>query len=121
MAADKYIFVTPFWNFGLPPMMKAYIDAVSVVGKTFKYTENGSVGLLAGKPAVHIQARGGFYSEGPAAAAEHGDSYLQTVFAFYGLEAQPSIIIEGVAVLRDQVDSLKESAIMKAREAALAF
>jgi FMN-dependent NADH-azoreductase len=26
VAADKYIFVTPLWNFSFPPIMKAYLD-----------------------------------------------------------------------------------------------
>ncbi|MBF0835332.1 NAD(P)H-dependent oxidoreductase, partial [Bacteroides acidifaciens] len=41
--ADKYVFVTPFWNFSFPPVMKAYLDSVSVAGKTFKYTAEGPV------------------------------------------------------------------------------
>src|SRR5699024_3735453 len=56
--ADKYVFVTPFWNFSFPPVMKAYLDSVSVAGKTFKYTAEGPVGLLPDKKALHIQARG---------------------------------------------------------------
>ena len=63
VAADKYVFVTPLWGFSFPPVMKAYFDSVSVAGKTFKYTEEGPVGLLTDKKAFHIQARGGFYSE----------------------------------------------------------
>src|SRR3954449_1570203 len=76
VSADKYVFVTPFWNFSFPPVMKAYIDSVAVVGKSFKYTEEGPVGLLTDKKALHIQARGGIYSEGPAAEVEMGHRYL---------------------------------------------
>ncbi|MFP3821738.1 NAD(P)H-dependent oxidoreductase, partial [Bacillus sp. SIMBA_008] len=67
VSADKYVFVSPLWNFSFPPVLKAYIDSVAVAGKTFKYTEQGPVGLLTDKKALHIQARGGYYSEGPAA------------------------------------------------------
>lgn len=49
VAADKYVFVTPLWNFSFPPVMKAYLDSVAVAGKTFKYTELGPVGLLTDK------------------------------------------------------------------------
>ena len=58
LSADKYIFVTPLWNFTVPPKMKAYLDNVCIAGKTFKYTENGPKGLLNDKKAIHIQARG---------------------------------------------------------------
>ncbi len=49
MNADRYVFVTPMWNFSYPPVVKAYLDNVAIAGKTFKYTENGPVGLLEGK------------------------------------------------------------------------
>ncbi len=49
IAGDKYVFVTPLWNFSFPPVMKAYFDAVAVAGKTFKYTEQGPIGLLTDK------------------------------------------------------------------------
>lgn len=49
MNADRYVFVTPMWNFSYPPVVKAYLDNLSIAGKTFKYTENGPVGLLEGK------------------------------------------------------------------------
>ncbi|SDN05617.1 Flavodoxin-like fold [Paenibacillus sp. yr247] len=35
VAADKYVFVNPMWNFSFPPVMKAYIDSICVAGKTF--------------------------------------------------------------------------------------
>lgn len=42
--ADKNVFVTPMFNQGFPAEMKMYIDAVCVVGKTFKYTPTGPRG-----------------------------------------------------------------------------
>ncbi len=57
-AADKYVFVTPLWNFSFPPVMKAYLDSVAVAGKSFKYTEQGPIGLLTDKKsAPHSGAR----------------------------------------------------------------
>ena len=37
--ADEYVFATPLWNFGVPPMLKAFIDNVTIAGETFKYNE----------------------------------------------------------------------------------
>ena len=92
IAADKYVFVTPLWNFSFPPVMKAYIDSVSVSGKTFKYTAEGPVGLLTDKKALHIQARGGIYSEGPAADMEMGHRYLNIMMQFYGVPSFEGLI-----------------------------
>lgn len=94
--ADKYVFVTPMWNFGVPPMLKAYIDLICMAGKTFRYTEEGSVGLLVGKKR-YISRREGIYSHGAMKAMEYGDSYLRMVLGFMGIYDVKSIIAEGTA------------------------
>jgi FMN-dependent NADH-azoreductase len=119
--ADKYVFVTPMWNFSIPPKMKAYIDTICIAGKTFKYTEEGPVGLMTGKKAVHIQARGGIYSEGPAKEMEFGDRYIRTVLNFIGITDVESIIAEGMNQMPDQAENIKAKAIERAREAAKRF
>jgi FMN-dependent NADH-azoreductase len=119
--ADKYVFVTPFWNFSFPPVMKAYIDAVSVAGKTFKYTEHGPIGLLTDKKALHIQARGGIYSEGPAAQMEMGHRYLDIMMQFYGVPSFEGLFIEGHAAMPDKAQEIKEDGIARAKDLAHTF
>ncbi|WP_044747755.1 FMN-dependent NADH-azoreductase [Bacillus alveayuensis] len=119
--ADKYVFVTPLWNFSFPPKMKAYIDTICIAGKTFKYTENGPVGLLKDKKAVHIQARGGIYSEGPAKEMEFGDRYLKAVLGFIGITDVQSVIAEGMAAFPNEAEGIKEKAIKQAEEVAKNF
>lgn len=121
MDADKYVFVTPLWNFSVPPKMKAYIDNIAIAGKTFKYTAEGPVGLLEGKKAVHIQARGGIYSEGPAKDMEFGDRYIHQVMGFIGVTDVQSIIVEGVSLAPDQAEKIKEKAIEEAKQVAKSF
>ncbi len=66
--------------------MKAYIDLIARVGKTFRYTEKGPVGLLAGKRLLVITARGGSYAKGsPVASWDFQEPYLRQVFAFLGI------------------------------------
>lgn len=119
--ADKYIFVTPFWNFSFPPVMKAYIDSVAVAGKAFKYTEQGPVGLLTDKKALHIQARGGVYSEGPAAQMEMGHRYLDTIMQFFGVPSFEGLFVEGHALNPEKADEIKEDAKGRARDLAQTF
>ncbi|QMV42084.1 FMN-dependent NADH-azoreductase [Cohnella cholangitidis] len=120
VTADKYVYVSPMWNFSIPPVLKAYTDATSIPGKTFKYTKEGPVGLLPGKKALHIQASGSVYSEGPLARLEMGYSYLNKVLRFYGVESIEAILVEGTA-LSDQALSVKEKAIAQAKEVANRF
>jgi FMN-dependent NADH-azoreductase len=121
IAADKYIFVTPMWNFSFPPKLKSYIDNICIAGKTFKYTAEGPVGLLTNKKAVHIQARGGIYSEGPAQEMEFGDRYLRAILSFIGIPSIESIFVEGMAQMPSEAESIKEKAIVRAREVASDF
>ena len=55
--ADKIIIAAPMWNLGNPAIVKAYFDYVSVVGITFKYTENGPVGLCKAEKALIVSGR----------------------------------------------------------------
>lgn len=121
MSADKYVFVTPLWNFTVPPKMKAYLDNICIAGKTFKYTETGSVGLLTDKKAIHIQARGGVYAEGPAADLEMGDKYMNAILNFIGISDRQSIIVEGMAAAPDKAEEIKANAISKAQKVAETF
>ncbi|MBN2795431.1 MAG: NAD(P)H-dependent oxidoreductase [Clostridia bacterium] len=89
---DHYVIVSPLWNFGIPPQLKALIDNIAVAGKTFKYTEKGPVGLMEGT-FVHIQASGGIYSDMPE--MEFGHRYIKHIFRFLGLEEKLSLLIEG--------------------------
>lgn len=121
ISADKYVFVTPLWNFSFPPVMKAYLDSVAVAGKTFKYTEQGPVGLLTDKKALHIQARGGNYSEGPAAAMEMGHRYLGVMMSFFGVPSFEGLFVEGHNAMPDKAQEIKENAIARAKDLAHTF
>jgi FMN-dependent NADH-azoreductase len=121
MGADKYVFVTPMWNLSFPPRLKAYIDTIMIAGKTFKYTDNGPVGLLRGRKAVHIQARGGIYSEGPGVEMEFGDRYLRAVLTFIGITDIETIAVEGMAFMPEKANEIQEMAIVHAKEVAKRF
>ncbi|MEK5782515.1 NAD(P)H-dependent oxidoreductase, partial [Acinetobacter baumannii] len=53
LQADIVVVGAAMYNFGLPSTLKAWIDRISVAGRTFKYTKNGPVGL-AGEKKVYI-------------------------------------------------------------------
>lgn len=119
--ADKYVFVTPMWNFSIPAILKTYLDAVAVSGKTFKYSKEGSTGLLTGKKALHIQARGDIYSEGVEAHREMGHRYLEVMMEFLGTSSFEGIIIEGHNKFPEKAQEIKEKAILRAKEVAKYF
>ena len=109
--ADKYIVAAPMWNLSIPAILKAYIDYICLAGITFKYTEQGPVGLLNGKKAVHIVARGGEYEDSPY---EMGDRYLKTMFGFFGITDMTTIAIENLDVIGVDVEGVIKEAKEKA-------
>ncbi|MTI45469.1 FMN-dependent NADH-azoreductase [Roseibium hamelinense] len=58
-AADTIVLGVPVYNFGIPAALKSWVDQVGRAGLTFKYTENGPLGLLEGKKAYVLLASGG--------------------------------------------------------------
>lgn len=123
-SADKYVVAAPMWNLSIPSILKSYIDYVTYVGITFKYTAEGPIGLLADKPrkAMHIVTRGGAYSEGPGADYEMGDRYLRTIFGFMGVTDFNTLSLELTNVLQGaDLENAREKANERARELARGF
>ncbi len=119
--ADKYVIAEPLWNLGIPAILKAYIDYVSVNGITFGYTENGPVGLCQAKKAINITARGGNYSTGGFVDYEMGDRYLRTILGFLGVCDFQTLAVENLDVIGTDVEAAVTDAIQKAREIASSF
>src|ERR1700751_4327951 len=98
LAADVVVIGAPIYNFSIPSQLKAWIDRILVAGKTFAYGADGPQGLAGGKRVIIIVSRGGFYGAGsPAAAFEHLETYLRTVFGFIGIVPEV-IVAEGIQV-----------------------
>ncbi|MBA3833473.1 MAG: NAD(P)H-dependent oxidoreductase [Chthoniobacterales bacterium] len=95
-SADTYLFSLPMWNFGIPYKLKHFIDLLVHRGLTFSFTpEEGYQGLITGKPAVAIYARGGAY--GPGSGAEGYDAqstYLRQILGFIGITHIKEIFVE---------------------------
>ena len=80
LAQDKIVVANPLWNLNVPSHLKSWFDTICVANKTFRYTANGSEGMITGKKVLHIQANGGIYSgEDPAS------QYVKTMFEFLGI------------------------------------
>jgi len=93
--ADVVVIGLPMYNFGIPSQLKAYFDHVARAGVTFRYTEKGAVGMLAGKEVVVFAARGGVYAGTP------GDTqtpYVRDFLGFLGMDNVRFVYAEGLAI-----------------------
>lgn len=84
-AADTVVIAAPMYNFSVPTSLRSWFDFVLRAGETFRYTEAGPEGLLAGKKVIILTSRGGLYSEGPGAAADFQEPYLRFLLGFIGI------------------------------------
>jgi len=109
LEADVVVVGAAMYNFGLPSTLKAWIDRISVAGKTFKYTENGPVGLAGEKKAYIASSRGGVYGENSPADFQEG--FLKTVFNFTGVSDVEIIRAEGVNMGAESKDQAIASAL----------
>ena len=95
-AADTIVMGVPMYNFGVPTGLRAWFDHVLRAGETFRYSSAGPEGLLGGKRVIVIEARGGFYSEGPAQAIDFQEPYLRHLFAFVGITDVTFVRVEKI-------------------------
>jgi len=82
MQADMIVIGAPVYNFGIPAVLKAWFDQIARSGVTFKYTDNGPVGLLKNKQVVIAVASGGVPL---GSAVDFVSPYLKQIFNFIGI------------------------------------
>ncbi len=93
-AADLVVLGLPMYNFGVPSTLKAYFDHVARAGVTFRYTEQGPEGLLQGKRAYVMAARGGRYAGTPK---DTQSAYVRDFLGFLGIGDVRFVYAEGLA------------------------
>lgn len=106
IAADVLVLGTPFYNFGMPAALKAWIDQIVRPGRTVDIDESNPldpyVPKLADRPrhAVILTARGGigFGVGGELAQMNHLEPNLITALGFIGITQVHQIAIEGQEV-----------------------
>ncbi|MEG6699079.1 NAD(P)H-dependent oxidoreductase, partial [Pseudomonas aeruginosa] len=76
LAADVVVIGAPRYNFTISSQLMAWIDRIAVAGKTYRYTENGPVGLAGDQKVEIVSTAGGEHAGQPTGAAHEG--YLRT-------------------------------------------
>lgn len=96
--ADDIVIGVAMHNFGVPAVLKLWIDQIARSGKTFRYGANGPEGLLKGKRATILVASGGVYEAGsPTASMNFVDPYLRAVLSFLGIADVRVVTAAGAA------------------------
>ena len=110
-AADIIVIGAPLYNFTIHTALKVWIDHISRAGITFRYGENGPIGLVTGKKVYVAMSSGGIYSEGPSKQNDFIAPYLKAILGFLGMTDVTVIRAEGLKVM-----GVKENAMSNAIE-----
>lgn len=109
-AADVLVLGVPMYNYGIPTQLKAWFDHIARAGVTFRYTEKGPVGLLAGKKAVVFATRGGSYA---GTAKDSQTVHIRDFLALLGITDVEFVYAEGLAT----GPAAREAGLARARAA----
>ena len=104
-AADVIVIGSPIYNFGVPAVLKAWIDMICRARKTFRYTSEGPEGLLKGKKAYIVIASGGVPVDSPV---DFATPYLRHALKFVG-------ITDVEVIAADQLNSRADESLDAAR------
>ncbi len=116
--ADEILISTPLWNYGVPSVLKAYIDSIVIPGVFDEGTAT-----LAGKKVTFVVAQGGSYAQGsPKAGWDYASGFLSQFAGAMGATDIEVITIEfGLAGVVPALESFipnKEASIAAGKEAA---
>jgi FMN-dependent NADH-azoreductase len=103
--ADEYVIGVPMHNFGVPSVLKLWIDQIARVGRSFSYANGTPKGLLIGKKATFIIATGGIYdAQARMASFNFVEPYLRSVFGFLGVTDATFLTAGGTMALNHGQD-----------------
>ena len=115
--ADFVVIGTPMNNFMVPSTLKAWIDHIVRIRRTFRSTPQGKIGTLRDGPVVVVSAHGGYCGDAPPGQPDFLTPYLKSIFATIGIHTVeflrlerltrgPEPLAQALAAARASIDRL---------------
>lgn len=103
--ADMIVIAAPYWDLSFPALLKNYIEAINVVGLTFKYSDDGApIGLCRAKRLVYITTSGG-----KIISDEYGFGYVEALAKnFHGINDVDYVKAEELDIIGANVEKILE-------------
>jgi FMN-dependent NADH-azoreductase len=105
--ADVLVISTPMHNFSLPSALKAWIDHVARVRRTFTISAQGKTALLRDRPVFIAIASGGRFSGERARQPDYLTPYLRDVLNMIGLHDLRFFSVQGTAMGPQAIDEAR--------------
>jgi FMN-dependent NADH-azoreductase len=106
-SADFVVIGTPMHNFTVPSALKAWIDHIVRIRRTFNMTTDGKVAALADRPVFVAVSSGGRYSGDHAHQPDFLTPYLKAILGTIGLRDLTFFSLEGSALGPDAVTAAR--------------
>ena len=109
-AANTIVIAAPYWDLSFPAMLKQYLEQVSVVGVTFKYSEEGApVSLCNAKRLFYVTTAGGDFTP-----EDYGFGYVKALAnGYFGIPEVIQIKVDGLDIYGADVYSIINEAYNK--------
>jgi FMN-dependent NADH-azoreductase len=120
--ADKYLFGVPMWNFGLPYVLKHYIDVITQPGLAWSFDPaRGYSGLVKGRVAVVYSSGGAYHAGSGAEAFDLQKPAFENWLGFIGLTDVSRITVAGTLGDPASVTAAEAEATAEAQRVAASF
>jgi len=105
--ADTIVIAAPYWDLSFPAMLKQYLEQITVVGLTFRYSEEGvPVSLCRAKRLFYVTTAGGNY-----VPDDYGFGYVKAlVQSYYAIPDVRKIEADGLDIVGADVDAIMAEA-----------
>ncbi len=110
--ADCVVISAPYWELTYPAMLKNYIEAISVIGVTFRYGEMGkTVGMCKAGRIYYITTSGGLIGN-----KNYGYEIIKTLGQLFGVNDTTYVAAEGLDIQTNDAEAILNTAITDLRK-----
>ena len=105
--AETIVIAAPYWDFSFPAMLKQYLEQITVVGLTFKYSEEGvPLSLCSAKRLFYVTTAGGNF-----VPDDYGFGYVKALAQnYFGIRDVRKIEADGLDIVGADVNAIMAAA-----------
>ena len=110
-SADTIVIAAPLWDLSFPSTLKIYIENICIKGITFKFNENGPIGLCRAKRLLYVSTSGGINYP------DYGFNYIKALSnTLFGINEVIRFSAEGLDIWGNDVEKILEKTIEEIEE-----
>ncbi len=106
-AADAVVLACPFWDMGVPSLVRTYLERLCVTGLTFHYgSDNYPVGDCRLQRFVYVTTRGGIVDNSDPVLTDHASAYLLSICKLLSHGRFDTLAAQGLDIIGNDAETL---------------